>query len=278
MPCFDHSNNTQQTNTIIQHQKGLTEMVQPYLATTTVQEHQKAVLPDMVQAYPANANALEDGEIPQMSESTIVNLQENSNTVKKRYCCKECNKKDCGKCNTCLQKPKFGGLPGKGRNNKRCLVKAKNCLKLPENAKNEDLQEKKCYCKGCSQKACGTCYVCKGGIFGGINKLKCLAQNCLITGLIIPKSAKNENLQQNSKMDTSNTVNSNMIDSNMVNSNMVNTNMVDTNMVMFPKSCKCEGCNRADCGNCNVCYNNHNITIGNSSGNIMRCLAKTCLD
>ena len=106
--------------------------------------------------------------------------------------CKGCNKKDGGKCNTCLQKPKFGG-GGKGSgSNKRCL--AKYCLKKPE-------------------------------------------------------SAKNENLQQNSIM-------------------------VKTNMVMFAKSCKSERCNQADCGNCNVCCHNHNITMGNSSGSKLRCLAK----
>ena len=332
MPSFDHSNSTQSDNIIVQPQKVLPEMVQPYLGTT-VQEHQKAVLPDMVQVYPANTHALENGEIHQNSQAITENLQENSNMVKKRYCCKGCNKKDCGKCNTCLQKPKFGGLGGKGRNNKKCL--AKICLKLPESAQNENLQQNsnmvtsnvvnsnmvnssmanstmvssnmdnsnmvnsdRYCCKGCNRRECGKCNTCLqkprfGGLGGKGTKKRCLAKICQK----LPESAQNENLQQNSNVVASNVVNSNMVNSNMVNSNMVNSNMVNSNMVnssmvnssmdnsnkvnstmvMYPKSCKCEGCNRANCGNCNVCYHNHNITIGNSSGNIMRCLAKTCL-
>ena len=139
MSCFDHSNTTQQANNIIQHQKVLTEMVQPYPAETC-RKHQKAVLSEIFQSYPAsamyNAHALENGSV---SKTTAENLQENSNMVKKRCYCKGCNKKDCGKCHICLQKPKFGG-DGKGSgSNKRCL--AKDCLKLPQTAKNEDLQQ-----------------------------------------------------------------------------------------------------------------------------------------
>ena len=257
MPSFDHSNNTQSDNIIVQPQKVLPEIVQPYLATTTDQEHQKAVLPDMVQAYPANtmynANALENGGIHQNSQTTTENLKDNSNMVKKRCFCKGCTKKDCGKCNTCLKKSKFGGQGGKGSgklSNKKCL--AKICLKLPESTKNENLQQ----------------------------------NSNMVTSNVVNSNMVDSNMV-NTNMVNSNTVNSNMVHSNMVHSNMGNSNMVNSNMdnsnavnstmVMNPKGCKCVGCNRADCGNCNVCFHNHNITIGNGSGIKLKCLAKTCL-
>ena len=159
--------------------------------------------------------------------------------------CEGCSRDDCGKCNNCLDKPKFGGkhIMKKACTMRKCHTK-KRSVDYVYGRSTTAKKVRRCgVCKGCTRYDCGECICCLDKAkFGGQNTRK--------------EACKMKKCRRKKKS----------VDYAYNRSRRAN----------YVRRCgECEGCTRDNCGECISCLDK--ATFGGKNIRKEACKLKKCV-